>query len=635
VTPATIAGALAQVLLGLTAGWIVAGAALEWAGREGHSAPESGPGGAVGWPERALFAVIGFVALAVLLMIGHLVTMGAVFGEPFLVPAVGLALVAVGCARGRLPSGIPWLRLALFAVLLIAIYEVPVLLEGSGVRAGDASFHMGWTQELLGGDPMPSGPAPAFGRNAYPWGFHAVMATMVRLVPGTTTLVAEEALQLVMLLGIPVAGACLARRVSPEAGWLGAGAAALIGGFGWLVARGWTFIASPSEARFGADLVVASPNSVYELFPPAFPRELGVVVLAAAGVLIVLAARPGHGRHAVMAGVVTGLVGLISAPLFGSALLWAAGGALLAPRGARVRTLAAILAPALVIFGLWFGPVVASYIELGGFVNVTPQLGAEWPLPVALASWGLLLPAALGGVWLSWRRGGQSARVLLAFAAATIGMLGAAKARAALDWNLGGNATFLHQGRVWPAAHLLGAAFAGVALTAAYSWLEERSRTAAACAVAAVMVVGAASPVLASGGLTRILAAHDHGFVYDTPSFESHSFVIRAARVLEPDDIVETVPGRGSSNSLGFWLFQFSGCSIANYDDQRLARNDLRIRYRELADAWDARMAEGGFVPDYIALKVSDTLRTDPRLAGRIVAAGDFLGAEWVLVEAH
>ena len=36
----------------------------------------------------------------------------------------------------------------------------------------------------------------------------------------------------------------------------------------------------------------------------------------------------------------------------------------------------------------------------------------------------------------------------------------------AFDWTLAGNATLLHQGRVWPPMHLLGAALAGAALVA-------------------------------------------------------------------------------------------------------------------------------------------------------------------------
>ena len=627
---ATIAGALGQVLLGLAAGWVIADVALGWSQRR-IDVGTDGVGDPLGLPERALCAICGLGALSVVLMVANVVTGGAVFGVEFIVPIVGVALVGFGIATKRWPRDIPWLKLMLFAGVLMAIYESPVLLEGSGVRAGDASFHMGWTEQLLGGDPIPSGPAPEFGRNAYPWGFHALMATMVRLVPATTTLVAQEALHLVMLLGIPLGAACLARRLRPGAGWLGAAAASLIGGFGWLVAREPAFVASPSEARFGADLVVASPNSVYELFPPAFPRELGLVVLATAAVLTIFAVAARNLRYGVLAGVVTGMVGLISAPLLGSALLWAVAGTLFADKGARARLMAAIGIPALAVFALWFCPVLVNYVEFGGFVNVTPQLGAEWPLPVALASWGLLLPASVAGLVLALRRRTPAARAVIGFAAATVVMVVASKARGALDWDLAGNATFLHQGRVWPAAHLLAAALAGAALGAAHSWLGARSRVAATVAILMVLAAGAASPVLASGGLRTILSEHEHGFVYGSENFATDSFVLKAASRLDPDDVVMTVPARGS-NSLGFWLFQFSGCRIANYDDERLSHNDLRIRYRDLAAAWDARMASGGFRPDYVVMKLDASGISLP--SGREVVRGGFLGAQWVLLRA-
>jgi hypothetical protein len=625
-----LAAIAAQLGLSALVGWCTA--ALLWARRAPGSRGLLGEG--IGWPERALLAVAGFVAFAAGLMVAHIVTGGAVFGLPGVVPAAGAVLVwrarrAIGWPplRPRLPSLPARLRLLSFtagiavAAALGALYLGPVLASGSGLRTGDAPWHGGWTEQLLAGDPVPTGPAPAFGANAYPWGFHAVAATMARLLPGSTGPVAAEALHFVVVAAVPLAGAVLARRLRRDAGWWGAAAAGLIGGFGWTAARAPVFFTSPSEARFGADLVVASPNAVYELFPPALPRELGLAVLAAATLLGAAAAARGGAWPGARAGIATGLVGLVSVPLFAGACLWMGAAAAVARRN-RLRTLAGAGAAALATFGLWAGPATADYMRLGGFVNVTPELGMEWPLGSALGAWGLLLPLAAAGVACASRRPGRAARLLLLCAGATAGLLVLARARAALDWGLAGNATLLHQGRVWPVAHLLGAAFAGAALAAAHAWLGRRSRLAASLAGGVVLGCGLVSPALASLGLERVMREHDGGFIYARSDVAPGSFVRRAAARLGPGDVVEV---RGS-RALALLLWQFAGVKLAAYDDPRLEHNDLRIRYRDLAVAWDRRMAGGGFDADFVVAPAAE------RAPGRAVVRGGFDGRGWVLL---
>jgi hypothetical protein len=212
---------------------------------------------------------------------------------------------------------------------------------------------------------------------------------------------------------------------------------------------------------------------------------------------------------------------------------------------------------------------------------------------------------------------------LLAFGATTAVLMTLAITRGALDWTLGGNATLLHEGRVWPPAHLLGAAFAGVGLTALYSWAARRSRAVAAAGAAVVLLVGAASPVMASMRITEIIEQGADGFVYAQPDVGEGSFVRNAAGVLGPTDIVR-VEG---SDGLAFLLFEFSGCKIATYDDPRLVGNELRVRYTDLARAWDERMSRGGFDADYLALPAS----TEP--GQRSVASGTFEGKRWVLIK--
>jgi len=574
----------------------------------------------LGLPERCLFALAGFVVFSNALMVGHVITGGAVFGTRVAAPVV--VVVTLLAVRGRidLPRGIAWPQMAGLAFVLLVLYLVPVLLGGSSVRTGDPPWHLGWSQQLLSGEPVPTGPAPEFSRNAYPWGWHSVIATLVRIVPSTDPLVAHEALHIVLLLSIPLAAACLARRVDARAGWWAAAAASLLGGFGWLSARAPTFLTSPTEAIFGADLVVASPNSVYELFPPPLPRELGLVVLAAAAVAIAWARATADGRLVATAGVLVGAVGLVSVPLFMSAVAWALF-AWLTARGSW-RHGALLTGVAALVFGLWAGPVVSSFIRYGGFVNITPRLGMEWDFWTALASWGLLLPLAGTGIVLAARARKVEARVALGLLIGTSALLGLAVARGVFDWSLAGNATLLHQGRVWPPAHLLGAACGGVALAAAYRWLRRRSRTIAFVATTAVFVVGAASPVLAARALTDIIAGEHDGYSYGSDDLADGSFIHRAADELGPDDVV-SVP---SDDRLAFLLFQFSGCRLVGYDDARLNGNDLRIRYADLARRWNERVAGGRFRPDYIALPEG--------MAGqRAVVRGEYDGRTWVLLK--
>jgi hypothetical protein len=201
-------------------------------------------------------------------------------------------------------------------------------------------------------------------------------------------------------------------------------------------------------------------------------------------------------------------------------------------------------------------------------------------------------------------------------------LLGLSFARGAFGWTLGGNATLLHQGRVWPAAHLLGAAFAGVAIVKVYRWMKGRSQTLAVTAMALLVVTAGASPVLASRRLTEIVSQGDDGFIYGGSDLLPGSFARNAAEVLGPDDIVR-VEG---SDRLAFMLFQFSGVRLAAFDDPRFEHNDLRIRYRDLAREWDAQIAHGGFEANWLVVP-----NANPNRSGT-VTTGEFDGQTWSLI---
>ena len=613
------------------AAWLVVGYAFArpWLHRLSRDAE-------ISRPDVAVAAVVGFVGFACSLMVAHIVTGGAVFGSAWAVPSASAGLLlwwwrTPSRAVRVAPTGSPiaWL---LLAVVLVLLFAAPVVAGGSGIRTGDPPWHLGWTEQLLAGDPVPTGPAPEVGRNAYPWGVHAVLATLVRTSPGSDVRSAYEALHFVLVFAIPLAAAALAGRVQSRARLPAAAAAALIGGFGWVAARGAAFATSPSDARFGADMVVASPNSVYELFPPGLPRELGLVVLAVFAVVALRAVESNSRPVAFAAGVLAGLCGLVSVPLFVSALVWA--GALGIARRGGWRLSARMIASGVGVFALWAGPVAALFARYGGFVDITPRLGREWPLPLALSAWGVLGPLCLAGVLhvASYARaravqddgsaGGHSARGLLAVGGACLALLGLAIMRGEASWDLAGNATLLHQGRVWPPAHLIAAVFAGIALGA----LSTRITSPGTRAVAVVLVTAAAVPsvVLSAAGVARVLEHDRGGFVYDTAEWSGEAFPARAAAELSPDDVV-AVEG---SDDLAFALWQLSGTKLAAYDDPRLEGNDLRVRYAELAARWDERAAGAGWPSTHAAVPESEVPPgTTP------VATGAYRGTMWALIE--
>ena len=609
--------ALAQVVCFFLVGHVVIALALTWVGPRDEFVRR------IGAPERWLLACLGFVVWAVLVMVVHRFSGGALFASPWPVPLATLALVALFVVREtRRPAASPVWRLRMdakrllgvlvAALVLVSLYALPAIEGGSSLRTGDPPWHLGWTEQLLGGEPVPVGPAPAFTANAYPWGLHAVLATLVRSVPGSGPLIAHEALHLLLIVAIPLAAACLARLVNRRAGWAAAAAASLIGGFGWIEAGGADFIVSPSEARYGADLVVASPNSVYELLPPGLPRELGLVLLACAAVLLAAALRERGLRVALLAGIGIGIVGLVSVPMFVSAIAWSAMAFLL--HRIADRRLGVIIGSALVTFALWAAPVAADYVRYDGFVNVSPRIGVEWPLPTALGSWGLLLPLAVAGLVLTFTQPPVIARDVGAFCLAAVALIGFAIARGHFDWGVFGNETLLHQGRYWPPAHLLGAALAGVALTVLFGWRRRIGPVLAA----GVVALGAISPVYASIDLTRTIRERRGGFLYGSSDLAQGSFVRQAAARLDPDDVIRA---EDDDLLLAIYLFQFSGARIAANAQTDPAGNPWRVRFKELAERWSAFEEEHDFEVDYRFTKRESTPDA--------LISGTFRGERW------
>ena len=129
-------------------------------------------------------AVPAVSAYAFVLDLAHIAARGHVFSEPWLVRGltVGAALAAAAAAvrkRPALGDRPTWIALAVVSVAIVGIWGSPVArVVPLGPPGSDAGMHAGWASQLLNGETTPSasisGPIP----NAYPWEFHAVLATI-------------------------------------------------------------------------------------------------------------------------------------------------------------------------------------------------------------------------------------------------------------------------------------------------------------------------------------------------------------------------------------------------------------------------------------------------------------------------
>jgi hypothetical protein len=156
-----------------------------------------------------------------------------------------------------------------------------------------------------------------------------------------------------------------------------------------------------------------------------------------------------------------------------------------------------------------------------------------------------------------------------------------------------------------------------------YRVIARRSQVLAATGCGLLLGLGAASPAIASLQMTEIIKGREAGWVYAAPDLAAGSFLRRTAAHLGPDDIVRV---RGS-DELAWALWQFSGVRLADYDDPTLEGNDLRVRYSDLARAWDRRMAAGGFRANYVVLPVGEVPGDR-----EILEQGTFEGRRWALV---
>ena len=475
---------------------------------------------------RWALAFPALVTLALVLMLAHLATGGLVFGSATAVRLVVLAAAVALLARAlvrraRRTSGPPGDRQALglgvaTSVLAVLAWFSPLLRSFPIATSGDVRLHSGWTGQLLNGESIPSSPLTGDVPNYYPWLYHALLAAVTHVTPGGHPVGALAPMQILQVAGVSAAlygvGYQLAGRWAGCAtGLLGAAA----GGWGFFLARGPELVVDPrtdggeGATLYAGDLLrVRSYNASFANLAPPYPRDVAIALLIAFLLLLIRAARTGRLRDYAIASFLLGLVGLTQTDAFLVGLATALFAAMLAS-GRRLKTSGAALLPALLVFGLWAGPVAVSYFRLGGFVDTTVVTPVELPLWAILGSWGIVTPlAAIGIFWAMRARRDAAVKVVLALLGASAIVLVASAIVPAL---LGeGFETIGRQHRYWPLLCLALAIVGGLGAHGLGVLIRRRSRAAVWVACAAVVALALPSPLLASWALpTRVQISPD------------------------------------------------------------------------------------------------------------------------------
>jgi hypothetical protein len=363
---------------------------------------------------RWALAFPGLLAFALVLMLAHIATGGAVLSNAWLTRGltlgVGLALAALRLLRRRRSPAVPgasradWLALLAVVGLGIAAWCTPVFRMLPMDSMGDMSLHMGWATQLMNGESTPSGAMTGDIPNYYPWLYHALVVLTARFTPGGR---AYHALGPLQLMTVPATLAALFALGRALAGRWATGAAVallggLTGGFGYWSFHGPGLVTGPrtgAAMKFYGDLFFKrSYNFAFGNLGPAFPRDVTYALLPVVLLLLLLAMRRRGMAELVGAGLVLGMIALTGAEVFFSGTVVAVLVAATWPGRlrTRLRAAAAVLGPALALWLLWLGPLIWNAVKLGGFVTLGSQPVSLPPLGV-LGAWGMITPLALWG----------------------------------------------------------------------------------------------------------------------------------------------------------------------------------------------------------------------------------------------
>jgi hypothetical protein len=537
---------------------------------------------------RWALALPGLLLFALVLMGAHVISGGRVFSSPAIVRTV-TAVCAVGLLVARWVAPKPTIdRRAMPAVLAcvlvaVAVWGIPVFTSLPLNFEPDTDLHMGWASQLMNGAPTPTSPVTGRSPNYYPWMYHALVALAAPFTPSGRAFSTLGTLQLVQIAGAAASLFALGRALTGKifTGFAAVAFGALLGGLGIFVLGGidelWEALRSEGSIPTALGDVFArrTYSFAFNGLAPALPRDVTFALIPAAAALLTMTVTRRAVAPLAGAGVVVGLIGLTGGEALLVALVVGVVVAAFRPPAGRVTALGWFLGPMLVTYGLWAGPLIVHYIELGGFVNTTRvNPVVQGPLEI-LASWSIATPFALLGaaIWFPVRRAPREALIPFAFTAipALYLVISDYLPRVFGDAFL----TFGRDHRYWPLFSFGMCIYAAVGAT--WAWQRMRIPSARALAAAIVLAIGLASPIVA-------------GFGYEEkfPEDPLVAAALRGGSNTILDVLVDEMHGTCRAAvplKLGRQVFAYTGFKLVVWVALPELDNWGRVRFAELAES--------------------------------------------------
>ena len=552
-------------------------------------------------------SLFGLCAFAFVMMLVHLLTQGWLYSHPVAVRSITLVVVValtIRRMRTRVMRDRSHLWIAgLLLLASVSIWGSPVARMMPLTATADTQLHNGWIDQLMAGDTTFGAVLTGEVPNYYPWMFHSVGAITTTLTPGETPYHALAPIQLVQVGGCVLALFALGRTLTKRA-MTGFGAAllgALSGGFGFVFLDGLDVVADPrggdgaAALAYQGDLLFSrSFNVGFHNLAPPFPRDLAFGLLISFVALLAIRARSTTAWTEIAAGLCLGFVGLTGGETFIVGATLAVVVAVF-DSPSRVLSLARILGPALLVYGIWFVPMVVNYASLGGFVSITHIIPVTLPATAILVSWGLATPFAVTGAIVYARKFAGDRAVRLCFlVVVTAGLLLAASA--VIPEFLGDAFDTLgRKHRYWPIFYLAVALVGALGLTHVLTALRERSRPLGVAAFVATTAIAWASPVVASVALPTHIGLHPG---------------ITEAMRQEPGALLYELRRRGpgctvaAPQEISREVFSYTGFRMLLWTGNWFGDNRARIRW---ADIYDVIGSQEDRIADNRRLMSGDT----------------------------